>query len=120
MKRILTEIIIAAVLVVLASMLLDPFGFLMPTALQMTTLIIFLVAFSIFAGFVWREKSADEREGLHKLIAGRTGYLLGMTSIVIGITIQSFSHAIDPWLVITLILMLLGKLISFILSEKNS
>ena len=119
MKNNIPEILIASTLVVLAFILLDPFGAFMPTSTQMMVLILFLVLFTAFFGLIWREKASDERENLHRLIAGRMGYLLGSSGLVVGIAIQSFSHQVDPWLIISLILMLLGKTVSLIRSNRT-
>ena len=113
------DILIAVVLVVLAILLLDPLDFFMPSAAQMTILVAFLVLFAVFIGLIWREKAADERENLHRLIAGRLGYILGASGLVIGIVIQSFSHEVDPWLVIGLVLMVIGKILGFIHSRSR-
>jgi len=111
--------LLAVVLVILALLLLDPLDFLMPSTAQMTVLAIFLIIFAIFVGLIWKEKASDERENLHRLIAGRLGYILGATGLVLGIVIQNLSHEVDPWLVIALVLMILGKIIGIIHSRSR-
>lgn len=113
------DILIAIALVVLALLFLDPFDFFMPTGAQMLLLIAFLVIFAVFAGLIWLEKVSDERENLHRLIAGRLGYILGASGLVIGIAFQSIYHLVDPWLVIALVLMIVGKIIGIIHSRAR-
>lgn len=83
-----------------------------PDSIHMSLLFFFIMIFLIFCTFLYREKSADEREYLHKLEAGRIAYLAGSFVLVIGICVQSFFHSVDPWLVGTLGVMILAKIVS--------
>lgn len=89
----------------------------MPNAILMMMILCLVVLFSLFAIFVWKEHSRDERESFHKMLAGRTAFLVGTALLVVGIIVQSFKHEIDPWLVITLSLMILAKVIGLIYSR---
>lgn len=120
MKENISEIIIAIILVILAFVLLDPLGAFMPSGAQMMVLVLFLALFGAFIGLIWKEKVSDERENLHRLTAGRTGYLLGAAGLALGIVFQSFSYSVDPWLVIALVAMILGKVFSLVRSRNNS
>lgn len=71
----LTEIIISTVLIGLLILLLNPFNFLMTTSVQTMMVLGVLIIFVSFCIFVWKEKSKDEREQLHKQIASRFAYL---------------------------------------------
>ena len=115
----LQEIIVSAVLIVLLILFLNPFELWMPPVLLMMMVLGFVVVFSIFASFIWRENSRDEREGLHKMMAGRIAFLAGTASLVIGIIIQSFRHELDFWLVLTLGIMILAKIIGLIYSRAR-
>lgn len=108
----LKEIIVSLVLVAIAILLVNPFMFWMPTSFAMATVAVFAVIFFAFVGLVFREASGDEREDLHKLMAGRIAYLTGSGILVIAIIVQSFAHAIDPWLVAALTAMILAKVIA--------
>lgn len=111
MKNNLTqEITISLILIVLLIFFLNPFKFWMPTVLLMFMILGLLVAFCIFASFIWREKPRDEREDLHKMIAGRIAFLVGAATLVAGIIIQSLFHQLDYWLVLTLSIMILAKI----------
>ncbi len=109
-NKFLTEISISAILIVLLTLLLDPFMLLMTTQIQMMMIAAVLIIFISFCVFVWREKSKDEREQLHKQIASRFAYLSGASVLIIAIVAQSFNHTLDPWIVFALIVMILAKI----------
>lgn len=104
------EIIASAFLIVLVILLLNPFNFWMPTNVQMLLLAAAVAAFGVVAVFVLREGAADERELVHRNLAGRWAFLFGSATIVLGIIVQSLNHALDPWLVVVLVVMVLAKL----------
>jgi len=106
----LQEIIVSSVLIVLLVLFLNPFELWMPPLLIMMLVLAFIVMFSLFASFIWRENNKDEREGLHKMMAGRIAFLAGTATLVIAIIIQSFRHELDAWLVVTLGVMILAKI----------
>jgi len=87
--------------------------------ISMTLSALLLVVFSVFATFVWRERATDEREQLHKLLAGHTAFLIGASVLTIGLLYQSFSHTTDPWLALALGAMVLSKLFGIIWARKK-
>ena len=107
----LQEIFISLALVVLLVLLLNPFDFWMPSAFLMMLVAGLVAIFVSFVSFVWRENAKDERESLHKSIAGRTAFLAGASVLVAAIVVHSFNHTLDPWLVIALGVMILTKII---------
>ncbi len=113
------ELIFAVALVVLAVLLLNPFHFWMPNIAVMCMLAIALALFGIFASFVLKEKVFDERDSVHRTLAGRNAFLSGATVIVLGIVFQGFKHSIDPWLVIALITMVIVKIASRIWTNNH-
>lgn len=119
-SNLLQETIISLILIGLLLLFLNPFNFLMPTFVLMIMVMVLIVAFSIFAIFIWRENSRDEREGFHKIIAGRAAFLAGSAVLVIGIIIQSFQHRLDFWLVLTLAIMVLAKIAGIIYGRINN
>ena len=110
----LQEIIVSVVLIALLILFLNPFELWMPPILLMMLILGLIVVFGVFASFIWRENARDEREGLHKMMAGRFAFLAGTASLVIGIIIQSLKHELDFWLVLTLGIMILAKIIGLI------
>lgn len=104
-----SEILISCILLILAVLLLNPFNLWMPQEAYMGMIVALAVFFILFASFIWREKSADEREVLHRNLSGRWAYLAGTTVMVTGVVVQSLRHALDFWLVVSLVAMILGK-----------
>ena len=119
MKNNLKETIVTVALIVVAILLLNPFHFWMPDMMVMSMLAITLALFGIFASFILRERSVDEREDQHKSLAGRNAFLAGSGILTLGIVVQGYTHTVDPWLVFTLIGMVTVKLITRHWSDKN-
>ncbi len=107
----LQEVFVSSALVVLLVFFLNPFDFWMPNTLLMMMVAGLIVVFALFAGFVWRENARDEREALHRLMAGRIAYLAGAGGLVVGIIVQSLQHNLDGWLVVILGVMIFAKII---------
>lgn len=105
-----SEVTISLIFAVLLLFVLNPFGIWMPDALVMALAAALAATFAVFALFIWREHPRDEREELHRMVAGRAAFLGGAGTLVIGIIIQSFGHNIDPWLVGALGAMVLVKI----------
>ncbi len=118
-NNILNESIVALVLVVLATFLLNPLNLWMPGMTVMAIMGGVLVAFALFASFVLREDVRDEREGVHRMYAGRTAFLAGASVILLGLSVQSFNDSIDPWLVMALVSMVLSKIGARIYVDRN-
>jgi uncharacterized membrane protein YiaA len=104
------EIIVTAILLAVFFVLLNPFAWWMPDMMVMSLLFIALILFGLFAAFIVQEKVADEREQQHRVTAGRAAFIAGTLILTIGIVIQSLSHHVDPWLVITFVGMVIAKL----------
>lgn len=119
MKNNLKEIIVTVSLIIIAVLLLNPFHFWMPDMVVMCMLAITLGLFGIFASFILREKSVDEREDHHKTIAGRNAFLAGSGVLTLGIVIQGYAHTVDPWLVIALVVMVTAKIVTRWWADKN-
>ncbi len=113
------EILASAVLIVLVLLLLNPFHFWMPTNVEMLLVAGALATFGAVAVFVLRERAIDEREEAHRSSAGRTAFLAGAALLVLGIVVQSFNHAIDPWLVLALVAMIVVKLATRVYSDAR-
>ena len=115
----LIEIILSAAVVILAVILVNPVGFWMPNMVTISLVLLLVVVFAVFAGFIWKEQTRDEREVLHRMIAGRIGYLFGAAALVVAIVVEGFAHRVDPWLVIALTAMVVGKAIGSWYSKKR-
>jgi hypothetical protein len=119
MKNNLIEMLVAVCLVVLAILLLNPFEFWMPDMMVMAMLAITIGLFGVFASFVLRERVFDERDALHRTLAGRNAFLAGSGVLTLGIVIQGHTHSVDPWLVIALVAMIVVKIFTRVWSDKN-
>ncbi len=119
MKNNLLETLVAISLVVLAILLLNPFYFWMPDMVVMCMLAVALGLFGVFASFILREGTVDERDALHRTLAGRNAFLAGSGVLTLAIVVQCYSHSVDPWLVITLIVMIVVKILTRVWSDKN-
>lgn len=113
------EILVAVLLVLIAILLLNPFHFWMPNMVTVAILLCFLVLAAIFASFVLRETKTDERDLIHRSLAGRNAYLFGSAILILAILIQGYQHSVDPWLVMTLLVMVVAKVGTRIWSDRN-
>lgn len=119
MKNNIKETIVTVSLIILSVLLLNPFHFWMPDMMVMCMLASSLVLFAIFASFILREKTVDERDDVHRTLAGRNAFLAGSAVLMLGIVIQGYTHSVDPWLVVALIAMILVKIVTRMWSDKN-
>ncbi len=118
-KNDLKQAITAGVLVLLLVLILNPMHFWMPTMAHMMLLGAAVVVFGLFASFMLREDAGDEREGAHRMLAGRAAFLTGSSLLILGIMYQSYTHTLDVWLVIVLVGMLLAKVGTRFYSDRN-
>lgn len=117
MKNKTFHIFVAIALVVLLTLLSDLTPWMPPMA-GMMALLAAAVLLAVFAGFVMHENGGDEREVAHRMNAGRIAYLSGIGTLTIALIVQGFAHAIDPWILITLGVMVLAKIVSRFYSDK--
>lgn len=75
--------------------------------------LIFILAI-LFISFIWKERSRDEREKLHKYVSSRFAYLAGVFILTVGVIIQTIQNNLDVWLVVSLCVMLLLKMVGLI------
>lgn len=114
-----SEIIIGLIFLAVLFLCLDPLDWFMPSMMQMLLLVILVLVFAVLAVFVWREGKGDEREVMHRMLAGRFAFLSGMTVLIVAIVIQSLNHSLDHWLIITLGVMVLAKIVGLLYGQKR-
>jgi len=119
MKNNLKETIVTVCLIGLSVLILNPFHFWMPDMMVMCILAVTLGLFALFASFVLRENKLDEREEGHRALAGRNAFLAGAGLLTLGIVFQGYSHTVDPWLVLALVVMIVVKIATRMWSDKN-
>ncbi|MEK7571804.1 MAG: hypothetical protein AAB553_06030 [Patescibacteria group bacterium] len=108
----ITQIISAFLILGIAILFLNPGHLAMPDSAVSMMIVSLIVSFLIFAAFILKEKSSDERETVHILTAGRISYLVGVALLVLGIIVQGLEHDIDPWLILVLCAMIFSKFLS--------
>lgn len=119
MKNNIKETIVTICLIIIAILILNPFHFWMPDILIMFILATTLILFGIFASFILREKVFDERDAVHRTLAGRNAFLAGSATIMIAIVVQEYKEMLDPWLVIVFLVMIITKIATRIWSDEN-
>ena len=119
MKNNIPEAFVAICLVALSILLLNPFEFWMPDMMVMVMLAVTLGIFGIFASFILRERAVDERDGLHRTLAGRNAFLVGSGVLTLAIVVQGYFHSVDPWLVMALVAMVITKILTRMWSDKH-
>ena len=110
MKNNSIHITLAMILVALLVALSDPFMVWMPPVATMLALLGVTVLVCGWAGFVMKEQAEDEREELHRTLAGRVAYLSGIAVLLVALITQGFSGHIDTWIAVALAVMILSKL----------
>lgn len=110
-SKMFSETFVAVALVVVLVWFVNPLGFWMTDAFHMSLLGVIVALFAVFAMFLWKEDVADEREEMHRYIATRFAYAAGGSVLLVGIIIQAFAHAVDPWMPFALVGMVLAKIV---------
>ena len=113
------EIIISILLISILVFFVNPLDLLMPHAMHPFMVPILILLFVVFTSFLWREQPGDERDQFHKYISSRFAYFAGVGILIIGIVAQSMTRTIDSWLVISICVILLAKIIGTIYANKK-
>ena len=108
----------AAILVVLLVLIVNPFHFWMPDMAHMMVATALLLVFGFFASVILRESASDERDGIHRMYAGRTAFLIGSLLLIAGIIYQGLSDRLDIWLPVVLVGMIIAKIGSRVYSDR--
>ena len=115
----ISEFGISLLLIALLVVLLNPFNFWMQSTLLMVILAVFVALFAFYISFFWREKASDEREELHRMVAGRYAFFAGSGVLILGVVVESLQHDLDAWLVFALLAMIITKVIGRLYSKIN-
>jgi hypothetical protein len=110
MKNNILQIAVALVIIFFLLALGDFLPFWMPNMDEMLALLVVTLLMLIWSGFVMYEKAVDEREVMLRMHAGRVAYLSGIGVLLTALIVQGFAHAIDPWIMLTLAVMVVSKL----------
>ncbi len=110
-KNNFSEFVLPLALIVVLLTLVVPLGLTHDQAMVMAQQGFLLAGFTSFALLVWRERVSDEREQLHRMMTGRSAYLVASGILIVGIVAESLGGQVDRWLVFALIAMVLTKII---------
>jgi uncharacterized membrane protein len=113
------ELLVGLGLLVLLFVIFNPWNMFMPGYAVMGLLVGAVVLYIFFATFLWRENHGDERERFHRLFADRIAYLAGSAFLLIAIVVQELGHALDPWLIFALALMVIAKIVGLIYGKNK-
>jgi uncharacterized membrane protein (UPF0182 family) len=92
-----------------ALVLADLIPFWMPMMGEMTALLLVTALLIVWVGFILFETVHDEREAMLRHQSGRFAYLAGISVLLCALLMQGFAHAIDPWIPVTLAVMVVVK-----------
>jgi Na+/H+ antiporter NhaD/arsenite permease-like protein len=120
MKSNIVQWVILVLLAIVLFTFVDPFMYWMPTMIEMMVLTVVAALLAVMAGFVIAENGGDEREVLHRMHAGRSAFLAGITVLTFALLYQGFTHSIDPWVPLALFAMVFAKLITRWISERSN
>lgn len=105
------EIILALAIGILAFVVSNPYDFWMPRPLYMMLATVLVVFVALFAVFVWKENSADERDSQHIWKSGRVSFMVGAVVLLFGVVFEALvNHYVDPWLAFSLAAMVIAKI----------
>lgn len=119
-KPFIIELLVSIGLIAVLVFFLLPGSLLMPMTSQGMITVALFALFLVFTALVFRERSRDERENVLRMTAGRLSFLTGSLIAFLGILFQSLAHNIDPWLVLTLIGMVLVKALTRVYSTLKN
>jgi hypothetical protein len=81
---------------------------------QMLTVSLLLIVYTVAMSAVGEGATRDEREEAHRYLSNRAA-LVGATVIIsLGVLVQLFSHRLDFWLLLSLIVINVVKIVSLI------
>lgn len=115
----LKEVVVGGGLLVLLVLLANPLDIFMPSPITMMLLTAIVILALLLASFVWKETAQDEREHVHRMLAGRAAFLAGAVVLLLGIAVQTFAHRLDLWLPAALGAMVAAKLAVRAYSRRN-
>ncbi len=88
MKNNTIQTITAVVFVALLCLLSDPFMLFMPPMAGMVLLLCAVIALCVWSGLVLNEQANDEREVMHRMLAGRVAYLSALAILTVALLVQ--------------------------------
>ena len=115
----ITEYLIGTALVILLVLLANPYMLWMPTSSQMAIVLVASLLAIVYGSFVYKEQMGDERETLHRMLAGRTAFLASVASLTLALLVQAITSSIDLWIPATLAVTILAKLATRVWADHH-
>lgn len=113
MKNSFGEFALALIFVAILVLLANPLHFWMPAPVTMLSLLVVAIVAAVYAGFVLKERAADERDDLHRMIADRAAYLAGIAVLTVALISEGFLLGrIDAWIPLAIAVMIFVKMLS--------
>ena len=114
------EIIISAFLIGVMLLFLHPSDLFMPMSLEASLTLLLVVSVLSYLGLIWKEHAHDERDNIHRQHAGRWSFITGLLVLSLGILVQNSRHNVDPWLIATVVVMVVTKVIARIYTRTRN
>ncbi|MFW6364228.1 MAG: hypothetical protein ACOC0D_10315 [Spirochaeta sp.] len=114
-----SELLVSIVLLALLATCVQPLASRMPNAWDDLVLVLIIAAFGLYAGIIYRERSRDEREQLHRSSAGRGGFLVGTGLLVVFIVLDALGRPVDKGMIWVLGAMVLTKLLLLAIAKRR-
>lgn len=106
-------------LLLLIGLLVDPFHFDDQNSFYIVFVWLAVLIYCLLVLFVYKENPEDEREMHNRFYSSRAAYLSGSAFLMFVCMIQGSTDTIDPWILLTLIVMIFSKLIAHIYIEYH-
>lgn len=82
--------------------------------LEMVLPTLVAVAALVTLAFGLAEGCGDERAALHRYMASRAAFLLGLGVLAVGTLWQTYTHTLDYWLLGALVAVTFGKIVGLL------
>jgi nicotinamide riboside transporter PnuC len=119
MKNNILEYALAIIFVVILVAVANPGNLWMPMPVTMFTFVIAAILCAIYAGFILREGSTDEREELHRMLADRYAFLAGFAVLTLALIANSLHGRVDSWIPLSLAAMIFVKITARIRADRK-
>lgn len=113
------ELIVSAAILVLLTLIWNPFGFFEPGSRATMVIVVIFAAVSFFVSLLWGENARDERERFHRMISDRTGFLTGILVLLVLVLRDAAENTLSLKLIFTLGVMGMAKIIALIYSQSR-
>jgi hypothetical protein len=111
--------VISIVQVLLLLVFLDPGKMFSLSTINFIALTFVIAALGVYAIFIGREHVGDERDAVHRMLAGRVAFHVGAGLLTIGIAVQAVNGNLDQWLVVVLVSMIVAKTIARMYADRK-